>query len=167
MASIGKFNIYFEITAKFSLMSSPGSFKVYLIDDDEDEYLLFKQAVAELNLCIDVRYINNCAEMLDLLDKGDIPDLLFLDLNMPVISGRECIKKIRAKLKDKLSIIIFSTSKYPPDVEGTHQDGANLYVIKPNSFEGLMQTLKAVFSLDWKQQLYFPPREKFLFKLNG
>lgn len=148
-------------------MSSGDLYKVYLIDDDEDEYLLFKQAVSELKLGVEVRYINNCAEMLDLLDKGDIPDLLFLDLNMPVISGRECIKKIRAKLKDKLSIIIYSTSKYPPDVEGTHQDGANLYVIKPNSFEGLMQTLKAVFSIDWKQKFYLPPKEKFLFKLNG
>jgi CheY-like chemotaxis protein len=148
-------------------MSSPGLFKVYLIDDDEDEYMLFKQAVSELNLNVEVKYINNCAEMLNLLEEGDIPDLLFLDLNMPVISGRECIKKIREKIKDKLSIIIYSTSKYPPDVEGTHQDGANLYVIKPNSFEGLMQTLKAVFSIDWKQKFYFPSKEKFLFSLNG
>ena len=148
-------------------MSSPHLFKVYLIDDDEDEYLLFKQAVSDLNLNVEVKYINNCAEMLDLLDRGDIPDLLFLDLNMPVISGRECIKKIREKIKDKLSIIIYSTSKYPPDVEGTHQDGANLYVIKPNSFEGLTQTLKAVFSIDWKQKFYLPTKEKFLFRLNG
>jgi CheY-like chemotaxis protein len=147
-------------------MSSPNLFKVYLIDDDEDEYLLFKQAVSELRLNVEIKYINTCAEVLDLIDQGEIPDLIFLDLNMPVISGRECTKKIREKLKDKLSIIIYSTSKYPPDVEGTHQDGANLYVIKPNSFEGLMQTLKAVFSIDWKQKFYFPPKEKFLFRLN-
>ena len=146
-------------------MPSAASYKVYLIDDDEDEYLLFKQAIVELNIDVDVRYINNCAEMLNLLDQGDIPDLLFLDLNMPLISGRECIKKIRERLKDKLSIIIYSTSKYPPDVEGTHQDGANLYIIKPNSFEALMLTLKAVFSIDWKQSFYFPPKEKFLFQL--
>ena len=104
------------------------------------KFLLFQQAIAELNIDVEVRYINNCAEMLDLLDKGDIPDLLFLDLNMPVISGRECVKKIREKLKDKLSIVIYSTSKYQPDVDGTHQDGANLYVIKPNSFEALIET---------------------------
>lgn len=144
---------------------SPAVYKVFLIDDDEDEYLLFQQAISELKINVDVRYINNCNEMLNLLDQGQIPDLLFLDLNMPVISGRECIKKIREKLRDKLSIIIYSTSKYPPDVDGTHKDGANLYVIKPNSFEGLMQTLKAVFSIDWKQTIYFPPKEKFLFQL--
>jgi CheY-like chemotaxis protein len=148
-------------------MSSANLYKVYLIDDDEDEYLLFRQAVAELNINVEIKYINNCAEMLDLLDRGDIPDLLFLDLNMPVIGGRECIKRIREKIKDKLSIIIYSTSKYPPDVDGTHQDGANLYVIKPNSFDGLINTLKGVFSIDWKQKFYFPPKEKFLFRLNG
>ena len=148
-------------------MSSANPYKVYLIDDDEDEYLLFQQAIAELNINVEIRYINNCEEMLDLLDRGDIPDLLFLDLNMPVIGGRECIKKIREKIKDKLSIIIYSTSKYPPDVDGTHQDGANLYVIKPNSFDGLMKTLKGVFAIDWKQKFYLPPKEKFLFKLNG
>ena len=146
-------------------MTSSAKYKVYLIDDDEDEYLLFQQAIAELNIDVEIRYINNCSEMLDLLDKGHIPDLLFLDLNMPVIGGRECIKKIREKLKDKLSIIIYSTSKYPPDVDGTRLDGANLYVIKPNSFEGLMQTLKAVFSIDWSQKFHFPVKEKYLFQL--
>ena len=146
-------------------MSWNGSYKVYLIDDDEDEYLLFQQSIKELKIDVEVTYINNCGEMLDLLDKGHIPDLLFLDLNMPQIGGRECVKKIREKLKDKLSIIIYSTSKYPPDVEGTHKDGANLYVIKPNSFEGLMKTLKGVFSIDWKQQFYLPSKDKFLFQL--
>ena len=146
-------------------MSSNGKYKVYLIDDDEDEFLLFQQAIAELHINVEVKYINNCAEMLELLDNGDIPDLLFLDLNMPVISGRECVKKIREKLKDRLSIVIYSTSKYQPDVDGTHQDGANLYVIKPNSFEGLMQTLKGVFSIDWRQNFSLPSREKYLFRL--
>jgi CheY-like chemotaxis protein len=146
-------------------MSPNGTYKVYLIDDDEDEYLLFQQAIKELKIDVEVRYINNCGEMLELLDQGHIPDLLFLDLNMPQISGRECVKKIREKLKDKLSIIIYSTSRYQPDVDGTHQDGANLYVIKPNSFDGLMKTLKGVFSIDWKQQFYLPPKDKFLFQL--
>ena len=146
-------------------MSSSGTYRVYLIDDDEDEALLFQQAIAELNIGVEVGYINNCAEALDLLDKGDIPDLLFLDLNMPGISGRECVKKIREKLKDKLPIVIYSTSKYKPDVDGTHQDGANLYVIKPNTFEALIQTLKGVFSIDWKQQFHLPSREKYLFRL--
>lgn len=146
-------------------MSPNGTYKVYLIDDDEDEYLLFQQAIKELSIDVDVRYIDNCEEMLDLLDQGHIPDLIFLDLNMPQISGRECVKKIRQKLKDQLSIIIYSTSKYQPDVDGTHEDGANLYVIKPNSFDGLMKTLKAVFSIDWKQQFYFPSKDKFLFQV--
>ena len=145
-------------------MVSNGKYKVYLIDDDEDEFLLFQQAIGELNINVEMKYINNCGEMLDLLDKGDIPDLLFLDLNMPMISGRECVKKIREKLKDRLSIVIYSTSRYQPDVDGTHQDGANLYVIKPNSFEGLMQTLKGVFSMDWKQKFSLPSRETFVFR---
>ena len=146
-------------------MSRNGSYRVYLIDDDEDEYLLFQQAIKELKIDVEVTYFNNCNEMLEQLDQGDIPDLLFLDLNMPQIGGRECVKKIREKLTDKLSIIIYSTSKYPPDVDGTHQDGANLYVIKPNSFDALMKTLKGVFSIDWKQQFHRPSKEKFLFQL--
>ena len=153
-----------EITDKTFGMVSNGKYKVYLIDDDEDEFLLFQQAIGELNINVEMKYINNCGEMLELLDKGDIPDLLFLDLNMPMISGRECVKKIREKLKDRLSIVIYSTSRYQPDVDGTHQDGANLYVIKPNSFEGLMQTLKGVFSMDWKQKFSLPSRETFVFR---
>lgn len=146
-------------------MSVERAYQVYLIDDDEDEYLLFQQAIDELNIKVEIRYISNCVEMLQLLDQGEIPDLIFLDLNMPVISGRDCIKKIREKLKDTLPIIIYSTSKYQPDVDGTHQAGANLYVIKPNSFEALLETLKGVFSIDWRQQFYLPPKEKFVFEL--
>ena len=146
-------------------MSRNNSYRVYLIDDDEDEYLLFQQAIKELKIDVDVTYINNCAEMLERLDNGDIADVLFLDLNMPQIGGRECVKKIREKLKDKISIIIYSTSKYPPDVDATHQEGANLYVIKPNSFDALMKTLKGVFAIDWKQQSYRPSKDKFLFQV--
>jgi len=146
-------------------MLTDNRFKVYLIDDDEDEYLLFQQAVSELKLEVDILYFSSCSDLLKLLDEGDIPDLLFLDLNMPIISGRECIKKIREKLSSTVSIVIYSTSKYQPDVDGAYQDGANLYVIKPNSFEGLTQTLKAVFSIDWKTSFYVPPRERFLIQL--
>jgi CheY-like chemotaxis protein len=150
---------------RFSVKLFVMAYKVYLIDDDEDEYLLFQQAISELNIDVDISYLNNCTEMLDLIDHGHIPDLLFLDLNMPVIGGRDCIKKIRQKLKDKLSIIIYSTSKYPLDVEGSLEDGANLYVVKPNTFDGLIKTLKAVFSIDWKKTFHFPPKEKFLLQV--
>ena len=146
-------------------MSDILPYKVFFIDDDEDEFLLFQHAMSELAIEADVRYIDNCAEMLDLLDKGDIPDLLFLDLNMPVISGKECVKKIRQRLQDHLPIIIYSTSKYQPDVDETHRAGANLYVIKPNSFNGLMKALKTVFSMDWKQNFHQPAKEKFLLQV--
>ena len=51
-------------------MSANGKYRLYLIDDDEDEYLLFQQALSELNIDVEVKYINNCGEMLNLIDKG-------------------------------------------------------------------------------------------------
>jgi len=63
-------------------MSANGTYKVFFLDD-EDEYLLFQQAVKELNIAVEVRYSNNCGEMFKFLDQGHIPDLLFPDLNSP------------------------------------------------------------------------------------
>lgn len=121
---------------------------ILLADDDEADRFLFREALAELKIQTIVHTVNNGVELMEWLQTNDtrLPDLLFLDLNMPLKGGLQCLKEIRnnEKLKD-ISIAIYSTSDNEKDMEETFLNGANVYINKPNDFNMLQQVLaKAV-----------------------
>lgn len=118
---------------------------ILLADDDETDRLLFTDAFEELQLTTFVSTVNNGMELMDYLMKEDaeIPDLLFLDLNMPRKNGLECLKEIRANIKLKeIPIAIYSTSAAKDDIEKTFLAGANIYIEKPADFDSLKKVLK-------------------------
>ncbi|URM36173.1 response regulator [Flavobacterium anhuiense] len=131
------------------------SHKVILIaDDDEDDRLLFfLDAVEDLNLPAAVEAACDGQELLHTLDKnkGRLPDMIFLDINMPVKNGFDCLAEIRSRedaLKE-VKIIMLSTSKSPDNIELCHKLGADFYAVKPSSFQGLKDLLQKVFEIDW------------------
>ena len=87
-------------------------FHILLVDDDESDRLIFKEALEEMEIKPIVHTANNGMELMAYLTKTDarLPNLLFLDLNMPRKNGLECLKEIRnnEKLKD-IYIAIYST----------------------------------------------------------
>jgi CheY-like chemotaxis protein len=124
--------------------------QILLADDDEADRLLFKDAFAELTLKTKVQMVKNGVELMEWLNKDDIrlPHLLFLDLNMPLKNGIECLKEIRSteKLKN-ISVAIYSTSDNAKDMEETFLNGANIYITKPSDFGMLKQTLNKAVSV--------------------
>ena len=114
------------------------SLNILLADDDDDDRLFFKDAIEEIKVKTSVTMVNDGVELMEYLNKSEInlPNLLFLDLNMPRKGGMECLTEIRknSKLKD-LSIAIYSTSALENDIEETFIKGANTYIKKPNDFE--------------------------------
>jgi CheY-like chemotaxis protein len=141
---------------------------ILLADDDESDRLLFIEAFEELEINTFVSTVNNGVQLMEVLNMENIklPQLLFLDLNMPRKNGLECLKEIRnnKNLKD-ISIAIYSTSDSEKDVEETFLKGANIYITKPNSFKMLKQVLeKAVFTTI-KYQEKIMDRENFLLRI--
>ncbi|MGK2861630.1 MAG: response regulator [Chitinophagaceae bacterium] len=121
------------------------TFHILLVDDDEGDRLLFKDALEELEIKSSVHVMRNGMELMTYLNqtKSCLPDLIFLDLNMPRKSGLECLKEIRSneELKD-IYITIYSTSKNEKDIEIAFRNGANVYITKPDDFNTLKQVLK-------------------------
>ena len=121
---------------------------ILLADDDEADRLLFTDALAELKLKTIVQTVKNGMELMEWLNKPDIrlPNLLFLDLNMPRKNGIQCLKEIRSSERLKnISVAIYSTSENQKDMEETFLAGANIYITKPTDFGTLKQILnKAV-----------------------
>lgn len=142
--------------------------KVVLVDDDEDDRLLFKDAIEEVNMNTSLLLFSNGKEFLDhlMLSGQSLPNLVFLDLNMPIKNGMECLTEIRQndKLKD-LSVAIYSTSSSEKDIEQTFVKGANIYINKPNDFVKLKKAISEVLKLNWQYHTSNLNRENFLLSI--
>lgn len=138
--------------------------KVVLADDDKDDQEIFEEALNETAIPTELTTVNNGTELLDHLkdESKPNPDIVFMDINMPVKNGKEVLAEIRAdeNLKD-IPTVILSTSKNDKDVEEAFEAGANLYVPKPYSFSNFILLLKKIFSLKWTGQLLKPLRKTF------
>ncbi len=124
---------------------------ILLVDDDEDDRMFFEEALEDLNLAADFEYVPDGLKAIErLTGNKKLPDIVFLDLNMPLLSGRECLEQIRANdaLKD-LKVVIYSTSFDPVTVELLYNNGASRYIRKPGAYNELKQTISdAITSLE-------------------
>ena len=140
--------------------------QILLAEDDESDRRNFTEALAESKIRTIVHSVNDGVELMEYLsiEKNPLPDLLFLDLNLPRKNGLDCLKEIKAhvRLKD-ISIAIYSTSSSETDIEETFRSGANVYIKKPNDFDLLKESLDRVVR-DAKQYQE-PPYNKSFFLL--
>ena len=121
---------------------------IILVDDDEDDRDLFFQALMEVSLSIKYEGCVNGSDALKKLSNQDaiIPDLIFMDLNMPGMNGFECLKKIReiVPLK-KTPIIIYSTAtKLENKIDEIYQPVR--FLSKPSKFDDIVLALKVIIS---------------------
>lgn len=141
---------------------------ILLADDDEGDRILFTEAFSELKMKTIVRTVNDGIQLMQDLNMKNIrlPDFLFLDLNMPRISGLECLKEIRSneKLKD-IFIAIYSTSDNQKDMEETFLNGANVYITKPSKYNTLKQVLEKAVKTAYLYQDQSMNRELFLLRI--
>ena len=131
----------------------PTPLHIMLADDDEDDRLFFKEAFEEVKIKYTISAFNDGEQLMEYLyEEGNpLPDIIFLDLNMPRKSGIDCLKEIRAdeRLK-RISVAIYSTSSSEQDIEDTFVSGANVYIRKPNDFNMLKKILSDVVHINWQ-----------------
>ncbi len=140
---------------------------VFIADDDEDDRLLFQEVVKELPYVVHVTMARDGEETIDVLSQlPELPDLLFLDLNMPIKNGLECLHEIKTHKKlQTLPVIIFSTSSYPKTINQVYDAGAHLYIRKPNDFMSFRRAIQYVLAINWKEKFSPLPRTEFVLTL--
>jgi CheY-like chemotaxis protein len=106
----------------------------FLIDDDEDDQELFQLALQDANPEIKLTTASNGVEALKLLESGNLStDYIFLDLNMPLMGGKECLVHLKANpLLKTIPVIIFSTSSDASDKKKLSELGAVDFITKPS-----------------------------------
>ncbi len=141
---------------------------ICLADDDEDDRLFFTDAFDELKINTKVSTFNDGVELMDYLNNDDsiLPNVLFLDLNMPKKNGVECLLEIKKneRLND-IAIAIYSTSSSEEHIEETFINGANIYIKKPNDFEKLKKILSEVVTINWQYHTSGLNKENFLMRM--
>ncbi len=142
---------------------------VFLADDDEDDCFLFTKAFREVALSTKLTTLHDGEELMKCLTKipGQLPDILFLDLNMPRKNGFECLAEIKQNknLKD-LTVIILSTSLQSEVADKLFLNGADYYMRKPSTFAELKKLIQnAMLTIQQRrasEMFNQPPKENFV-----
>jgi CheY-like chemotaxis protein len=141
---------------------------ILLADDDEDDREFFREALTEIKVKTRVTMLNDGMQLMNYLNQpgNQLPNLVFLDLNMPLKNGMDCLIEIRknTKLKD-LAIAIYSTSSSDEYIEEAFVRGANIYIKKPDDFSVLKVILEQVINLNWQYHTSGLKKENFLLNI--
>ena len=127
---------------------------ILLVEDNPDDVELTRLAFAEAGEPHRLHVVRDGAEALDyLLGRGrhagrevaDLPALVLLDLNLPLLDGREVLQAIRAEdATRRLPVVVLTTSAEPFDVEQAYALGANSYIQKPVEFDRFVEVVRQV-----------------------
>ncbi len=127
------------------------SITILMADDDQDDCLLVKKAFKASRLANDLHFVGDGEELMEYLYRrgkyadAPRPGLILLDLNMPRKDGREALKEIKTDegLRE-IPVVVLTTSKDEEDILRSYNLGANSYITKPVTFEGLCDVMKSI-----------------------
>jgi CheY-like chemotaxis protein len=113
--------------------------RVFLVEDDEDDRFLFQGAITDIRDEIDYHEFYDGESFLKTISSSSqLPDAIFLDLNLPRRNGIECLDFLRSRLGDSIiKVFILSTSSSRRMIEQTRDLGANLYIRKSENYNDL------------------------------
>lgn len=143
-------------------LTQNNSTNVLIAEDDDDDFFIFSVAVSETGFAVLLKRAEDGDLLMKLLQE-ELPDILFLDLLMPIKDGKQCLLEIRADRRyDRMPIVVYTQLDDLETVEYCYRQGSNLITIKPNSIADLRHALQKVLGIDWKKTMYFPPKSEFV-----
>lgn len=126
---------------------------VLIAEDDRFDQLILKRAFKAARLGVAVQFVEQGEELLNRLRwsteaagpaSAALPLIIFLDLNMPVLDGWEALRRLRAEPRwASIPIIVMSTLAREADIARLYASGANAYLPKPSSFDGMVSAIRS------------------------
>ncbi|MGK2861480.1 MAG: response regulator [Chitinophagaceae bacterium] len=161
LQNTGGVNYYSQ--ALRDLLSENNELEILIADDDDDDKELFQEAIYEISPYIKLSAVSNGIELMEKLRQPSLPDLLFLDLNMPGKNGFECLTELNSILiLKKLPVVIYSTSANPDQIERTYLNGATFYIKKPSNYQEIIDLLYKLVSFSTHKFFSQPSRKEFV-----
>lgn len=126
---------------------------ILLVEDDENDVFLFTRALGKVGIRVPLQTASDGQQAIDYVEgRGKFADreaypfpyLILLDLKLPHVKGLEVLKRVRELTDDRPIVVILSSSKNELDISEAYRLGANAYLSKPASFEGLLETVRSI-----------------------
>ena len=130
-----------------------------------DDRLFFEDAIEELFTSYKLSTVTDGVELMEVLfdNSEQLPDILFLDINMPRKNGCECLAEIKANdMLKKIPVVIFSTSLDMEIVNKLYENGAHYYIRKPGDFNVLKKVIYQATVLLKEDNINQPERSNFI-----
>jgi CheY-like chemotaxis protein len=145
---------------------NPKPITILLADDDADDRMLTRDALAESRLANDLRFVEDGEQLMAYLhregrfaspESSPRPGLILLDLNMPRKDGREALREIKGDpALRSIPIVVLTTSKAEEDIYRTYDLGVNSFITKPVTFDGLVCVMRGLGRY-WFEIVELPP----------
>jgi CheY-like chemotaxis protein len=142
---------------------------ILMADDDADDRQLTHEALEDARLINDIRFVENGEELLDYLHRrgkyaapaeAPRPGLILLDLNMPRKDGRVVLKELKQDPDLRtIPVVVLTTSKSDEDIYRSYDLGVNSYIVKPVTFEALVDILQTLEKY-WFEIVELPPPQQ-------
>ncbi|MBP9187122.1 MAG: response regulator [Bacteroidia bacterium] len=141
---------------------------ILLADDDTADCLLFKEALDELPLNTNLTTVYNGEQLLEELENNKLPDVLFLDLNMPRKNGFVALGQIKRSTQlQNIPVVVFSTASDMESIKKVYRDAAHYYISKPADFIQLKKLIYEALVLITDKNNRIPMLDKFIIKGNS
>jgi len=142
----------------------PDNFTIFYADDDADDLEFFRDVTDTFGDRIHLYTHSHGDQLLTAVrNPPPVPQLIFLDINMPGKSGFEVLQELKKSEQYKnIPVVMFSTSNSPENVSKSMQLGANFYVTKPDSIAKLKQSIEYTLNINWK--VFKPTLDEFVYK---
>ena len=126
-------------------------YTLFYAEDDQDDVFLFKSVLEEMDIKHQLIVASNGQILMDYLyNPPPTPHLIFMDLNMPVKNGMDSLREIREnEMFGKIPVVILSTSSDERSIQQAGNFGADLYIVKPESYSKLREYVGACLKIDW------------------
>jgi len=126
--------------------------RIVIGEDDKEDVDLFKEVLADLAFEAELNVALNGIELMEMLEEGELfPELVFLDLNMPLKNGMLCLKEIRAnELLKRIKVVILSTSSHQDQIKAAYDQGADFYVTKSVNYTDFKNAIAACLHKNWQ-----------------
>lgn len=123
---------------------------IFIIDDDEEDVNTFKETLQEIKPSVRCESAPACLKAIEMLNRmAVLPDIILLDLNMPVMSGKQCLVLLKSdeRLRD-IPVVILTTSDADGDKTETEFLKAHSFFTKPDSLVGFKVLISKVLSIN-------------------
>jgi len=145
-------------------MKATSPIRILYLDDDDDDHFIFSRVLNDIDPSIQLVSLRDSEKLMEYLLNNieQLPDYIFLDLNMPKKNGSECLSEIKSNRQlEHIPVIIYSTSYHQDILDLLYERGASYAIRKSSSCKQIKKMVEYVLNHD----ISTPMRNKFSLEL--